>query len=78
MGLEPPAIDAMDRGGVSFSETSLTKHFDKRSEAHSKSWMPHQEASICSIVQRLDPVCCFSVGEPTEEALGCETSVWMK
>ena len=30
------------------------------------------------IVQRLDPVCCSSGGEPNDEVLGCEPSFWRK
>jgi hypothetical protein len=40
--------------------------------------MPYQDTSIWFVVQRLDPVCCFSGAEPTAEVPGCETSFWMK
>ncbi len=40
--------------------------------------MPDQHASICTIVQRLDPVCCFSVEELAEEALRCEPAFCIK
>ncbi len=53
---------------------SHNKPFDKKSASHAETRLPGQEAFIGSIIQRLDRVCCFSIGEP----LGCETSFSMK